>query len=281
LPEQVSPLGHVPQLTMPPHPSGTVPQLSPAGHIVSGTHVHTPLLHTSVPGHAVQTLPPVPHEVADCEAYGSQVFPLQHPFGHEVALQTHPAFVHCWPAAHCAAPLHVHAPAVHPLAIVVLQAVHAPPPVPQFVTDGVWQVVPEQQPDAQLLALHVGPRHVSSVEGVIVDWHVPPVGHCAFEVHCTQAPLSTSPVPVAHTGVAPVHWWPSSAHVQCRQPAGVVGVPVQRGGTLVLDATQALSSMLQRFCTFHVWAPTVMVESVPHTSPISPHVRPVAYHPIG
>lgn len=133
-------------------------------------HLQTPLVHESPDGHAAHAAPPVPHDVPDSEAYGTHVFPLQHPFGHEVALQTHPAFVHCWPEAHCADPLHVHAPAVHPLASVALQAVHAPPPVPQLVTDGTSQVVPEQHPEAQLPALQAAaPTQVSSVEGVVVD----------------------------------------------------------------------------------------------------------------
>jgi hypothetical protein len=132
-------------------------------------HLQTPLVHESPDGHAAQAAPPVPHDIADSEANGTHVFPLQHPFGHDAALHTHPALVQLWPDAHCADPLHVHAPAVHPLARVALQAVHAPPPVPQFVTEGISQVVPEQHPDAQLLALQPAPTHVSSVEGVVVD----------------------------------------------------------------------------------------------------------------
>ncbi len=31
----------LPHATVPPHPSGTVPQLSPAGQLVSGMHPHT------------------------------------------------------------------------------------------------------------------------------------------------------------------------------------------------------------------------------------------------
>jgi hypothetical protein len=38
-----NPEGHVPQLTVPPHPSGTVPQTCPAGHVVVGTHASAPL----------------------------------------------------------------------------------------------------------------------------------------------------------------------------------------------------------------------------------------------
>lgn len=101
-------------------------------------------------------------------------------------------------------------------------------------------------------------------------------------MHCTQAPLSTSLLPVAHTAVEPLQPLPSSAHEHCRQPLGVVGVPVQRAGTLVLDVTHAVSSWLQSFWTVQVLAPTVMVVSwALHRSPISPHRRPFAYHAMG
>lgn len=244
--------------------------------------VHTPAVHASPEGHAAQAAPPVPQKVDVSEESGRHVLPLQQPLGHEVALQTHPEPVHCWPAAHCAAPLQVHAPAVQPLATVVLHAVQAPPPVPQFVTEGVSQVIPEQQPEAQLPAPQVLGTHVSSVDGVLVDWHTSPLGHCPFAVHCTQAPLSTSPVAVAHTGVEPPHRFPSSAQEHCRQPLGVDVVPVQMGGTLVLDVTHALSAWLQIDWTVQVLAPTVIVVSCPlHRSPISPHLMPFAYQAIG
>ncbi len=56
---------------------------------------HTPFAH------AAQAAPPAPHSAADCDAYGTQVPPLQHPFGHDVASQTQlPAALHSWPAAH-------------------------------------------------------------------------------------------------------------------------------------------------------------------------------------
>jgi hypothetical protein len=50
----------------------------------------------------------------------------------------------------------VHAPLVQPSASVVLQDVHAPPLLPQFVTEGVSQVLPEQHPFVHVCAQ---PRH--------------------------------------------------------------------------------------------------------------------------
>ncbi|MBS2033257.1 MAG: hypothetical protein JST54_35615, partial [Deltaproteobacteria bacterium] len=41
LPVHTSFAPHVPQLTVPPQPSGVVPQFSPAGHAVSGVQPHT------------------------------------------------------------------------------------------------------------------------------------------------------------------------------------------------------------------------------------------------
>ena len=53
------------------------------------------MLHCWPEAQAPQVAPAAPHEAFDSDAYGSHVPadpPLQHPFGHEVASQTH------WPA---------------------------------------------------------------------------------------------------------------------------------------------------------------------------------------
>jgi hypothetical protein len=60
--EQVSPLGHVPQLSVPPQPSGIVPQLF-VGQVF-GLHVcvtHTLFVHVALTGHVPQlSVPPHP-----------------------------------------------------------------------------------------------------------------------------------------------------------------------------------------------------------------------------
>jgi hypothetical protein len=59
--EQVSPLGHVPQLSVPPHPSGIVPQLF-VGQVF-GVHVcvtHTLFVHVALTAHVPQFSDP-PH----------------------------------------------------------------------------------------------------------------------------------------------------------------------------------------------------------------------------
>ena len=103
----------------------------PAGHdVASQTHTPVLLLHSSPEEHAAHAAPPVPQEVFDSDAYGSQLLPLQQPAGHDVASQTHEPVVllHSWPDA---------------------QAAHAAPLAPQEVFDSLdraSQVPALQQP---------------------------------------------------------------------------------------------------------------------------------------
>lgn len=64
--------------------------------------VQTPLEQLSPLPHPLQAAPFVPHSVCDWEVYGTHVVPLQQPFGHEVASQTHLPVVlsHSWPSEH-------------------------------------------------------------------------------------------------------------------------------------------------------------------------------------
>lgn len=48
-----------------------------------------PLEHVCAEPHVPQAAPPVPHSELVWEAYGTHVFPLQQPFGQELALHTH------------------------------------------------------------------------------------------------------------------------------------------------------------------------------------------------
>ncbi len=106
------------------------PLQQPLGQVVE-SHEQVPLVVSHRPFvHDEHAAPPVPHIEADCEVYATHVEPLQQPFGHEVALQTHwPVVVlHIWPVPHAA---------------------HATPPVPHdvFVSDAYGsQVLPLQQP---------------------------------------------------------------------------------------------------------------------------------------
>lgn len=60
----------------------------------------------------------------------------------------------CWPLPHCAPPLQVQLPLVHPFALVVLHAMQVPPLGPQALAEVGVQVLPEQQPVVQLDELH-------------------------------------------------------------------------------------------------------------------------------
>ena len=71
-----------------------------AHEVASQTHCPVALLHSWPVAQDPQAAPLVPHEPLDSEAYGSQVLPLQQPFGHDAALQTHAPLLHVWPAAH-------------------------------------------------------------------------------------------------------------------------------------------------------------------------------------
>lgn len=114
----VSPLGQPPHMTpAAPHmvfvslayASHVVPLQQPLGHEVElHATTHLPAVHVPVP-QATQLTPPVPHvpvlEVSHCPLV------LQHPFGHDVALQTHLFPLHASPCGHA-----VHAlPAVPPV----------------------------------------------------------------------------------------------------------------------------------------------------------------------
>jgi hypothetical protein len=76
---------------------------------VFALHVHVPLVVSQTPfPHAEQVAPLVPHEAGDSDAQGWQLPaepPLQHPEGHEAALQTQlPVLMsQPWPLVHATA----------------------------------------------------------------------------------------------------------------------------------------------------------------------------------
>lgn len=98
----------------------------------------------------MQVAPGIPH----CDADGvMHVAPLQHPLGHEVALQTQVPPTHCWPAEQGWPEPHVQAPVLEqPSAVVGSHATHALPPLPQAVSDRGLQLGPEQHPLAHVIA---------------------------------------------------------------------------------------------------------------------------------
>jgi hypothetical protein len=97
--------------------------------------------------------PPVPQEEDDLVVM--QVAPEQHPLGHDAGSQTHaPPWQSC-PDPHADPIPQAHAPDVEQLSAFVESHVTQPfPSVPQLMSDAPSQVVPEQQPVGQEVALH-------------------------------------------------------------------------------------------------------------------------------
>ncbi len=131
------------------------PLQQPLGHVLA-SHEQVPLVRSQRPFvQDTHAAPPVPQLVADSDAYGSHVEPLQQPAGHDVDVQTHcPVVVlHCCPVPHDA---------------------HAAPPAPheEFVSEAYsTQVLPLQQPFGHEVALHT---HCP-----LLVLHIWPVAHAA------------------------------------------------------------------------------------------------------
>jgi hypothetical protein len=125
----------------------------PAPHAALLPHLHTPPPHESayVGSHVPHAPPAEPHVASDGALH---VDPLQHPFAHDVASQTHWPPTQRWPDAHAAFAPHVHAPLVHASALVASHATHAPPADPHAVVEFAVHALPLQQPLGHEVALH-------------------------------------------------------------------------------------------------------------------------------
>ncbi|MCA3012385.1 MAG: hypothetical protein INH41_08295 [Myxococcaceae bacterium] len=158
----------------------------PLPHAGPVPHRHAPEVHTSAfAPHAAHAAPPAPHCAVD--GLATQVFPEQHPDGHDVASHTQLPDTHRCPVPHAAPVPHAHPPAVHRSARAP-HVVHAPPLAPHCAAVvGVTQVFPAQQPDAHDVASH------------------------------TQLP-DTHRCPLPHAGPAP------HRHVPLAQPSAVVAL---------------------------------------------------------
>jgi hypothetical protein len=124
-------------------------------HVAHGPHWHWPLAEqrsASSGSHAVQVTPAAPQVARESAV---QVTPMQQPSAQDTASHTHaPARQRC-PRTHVAPPPHWQAPfGEQPSALVGSQALQTAPPVPQAVGERTLQVEPEQQPPAQVVALH-------------------------------------------------------------------------------------------------------------------------------
>jgi hypothetical protein len=147
--------------------------------------------------HAVQVAPPVPQLAVDGEA--TQVLPLQQP-AHVAGSHTQVPAWHFCPAPQAAVAPHAQVPVALQLSErVVLQAVHAAAFVPQAErAGGEVQVVPEQQPLAQLVTSHTQLPPMQC-------W---PAAQAAFAPHLQAPPAHES----ARTGSHALHCAPVAPH---------------------------------------------------------------------
>jgi hypothetical protein len=146
-----------------------------AQEVTLQTHWPDVVLQTWFAPQAAQAAPATPHSLFVCDAYATHVVPLQQPFGHELALQTH------WPVL----VLHV-SPVPH--------ALHAAPPAPHDMddsADSASQVEPLQQPaQAPPPQLQVPLVQLSPLPHVLHA--APPVPHS--EIDCEEYPTQVVPL---------------------------------------------------------------------------------------
>ena len=162
----------------------------PTPHAALDPHVHVPDAEHPSPDvpHVPHVAPAGAHSVADVVV---QTFPTQHPFGQDVALQTHDAIEHTWPDPQAVAPPHVHVPVDEHPSAVAPHGLHVPPPAPHSDTEGVKHCDPEQQPPGHVVALQLA--------------QLPPLQNGWLPWHELQAP---PPAP-QYVVVLPVsHWLP-------------------------------------------------------------------------
>jgi hypothetical protein len=230
-------------------------QLWPAEHAGPPPQVHAPAEEQAsarVVSHVMHPPPPVPQEVMELVRHW---FPLQQPFGHEVASQVQAPPVQCWPLGHAAPEPQAQAPFTQASAPTGSQGTHAAPAAPHAVTEVGVQVLPLQQPVVQVCeqpehtpfeqvcalpqGAHIAPAVPQAVAEGVVHWllvsqhpvgqevasqtQAPPVqcwplGHGAPEPQA-QAPLTQES---ARTGLQAVHAMPgapqAAAEVEVQAP---------------------------------------------------------------
>ena len=183
----------------------------PPGHdVASQTQVPLALLHSWPALQLPQAAPPVPHWPLVSLPNGTQVLPLQQPFGQEVASHTHAPLcvLHSWPLA---------------------QLVHVEPAEPHmpFVSlPSDSQLTPLQQPE-QTVPSQV---HAPALEQVWPEPHAPhvapPVPHSpAFweekgtHVLPLQQPFGHEVASQTHVPLVLLHSWPEAQPAHVAPPA--------------------------------------------------------------
>jgi hypothetical protein len=170
--EMQQPLGQV----VPLHTQAPPTQSAPAPQSPELPHRQRPLVQAFEVAalHATQAAPPLP-QVAKVEVVHWP--PAQHPLGQEVPSQTQAPPRQCCPAAQGGPLPQAHWPeASQRLASVLLHAVQALPPMPQFARVCRHEV-PLQQPPGQLTASHTQApatqRRPAPQAGPLPQMHVP------------------------------------------------------------------------------------------------------------
>lgn len=232
-----------------------VPAQQPEGHeVASQTQVpethRWPALHTAPPvpqlqvpprqrsafaPHAVQALPALPH--CAVLVLVTQVVPLQHPVGHEVASQRQMPPAQRWPAPHAGPAPQRHWPPLQVLAVLP-QATHVVPPPPHCDVEVlVTHVEPLQHPEGHEVASHTQ----------VPDRQRWPVPHAAPPPHRQAPPRQVSAVAPQLVQVTPL-----TPQADAELPA-THDVPLQQPAQVALSQTQVPPE--QRWPTLHAAPP--------------------------
>jgi hypothetical protein len=152
--------------------------------------------------------------------------PEQQPFEHEAAVHWQLPDTHTCPAEQAGPPPQEQLPPWHRSATVELHEVQALPPAPQFVVEGVSQVLPLQQPEVHVCeqpshtlltqlpvphepqALPPDPHAAFWLPGMhTLPWQHPPGQLAALQTHAppTQARPAPQAAPVPHLHAPPEH----------------------------------------------------------------------------
>ena len=168
------------------------PLQQPPGQLAALHPVHTWLVQVPAP-HDAQAAPPVPHSAVVVPA--RHTLPAQQPVGQLVASHTHTPPEHTCPVAQEGPEPQAHAPLVQRSAL-ASQAAHAAPALPHEAEDCdevLWQVLPLQHPEGQLVALHTQ----------VPPWHVCPLTHALDAPHRHTPALQVLVMPEHGAHAAP------------------------------------------------------------------------------
>lgn len=202
-------------------PSRHIPAAQqPSGHEVP-SHTQVLPMHRWPSAHAgpvPQRHPPMAEQLSERASHTAHVDPAspqvaservahtapwQQPLGHDVASQMHRPPTQRWPPAQAGPVPHWQAPVVlQRLALLMSQAAHAAPAVPQAVKDGVVHTPPAQHPDGHDVASHM---HVPFMHrcpephgGALPQRHSPSMEQVSARSG-SQAVQAAAPTPHAET----------------------------------------------------------------------------------